>query len=354
MTSQSQMECLRYAALLVLVLAPLAGAEETTPAEDGQRFVAVGQIARVTKDGVRPRYVLLDEHGEVTASLRPTEGFDMREFVGQEVGVTARTLVSGDTPILLAESVTTFGEARQISPVDIDQEVALASHDEYVDGSMPVSSVVTSMGPEPATVYPETAYEPIVSQEIPLDGYVVDGASCGIDGCDSCGGGCGDPGCISCAACPCGLPGTFWLRGEHLIWWTKGMDTPALVTSSTPGTARSNAGVLGFPSTQTLYGGEPLFDQSRPGARFRIGKWCDMCNWVGFETDFFFLSDDDQDFTGCDVGPTIYARPFFNVNTGEEDSELVQFPGVLNGSLHIDAENVAVVDRSPIESQSLV
>lgn len=124
------------------------------------------------------------------------------------------------------------------------------------------------------------------------------------------------------------------------------MDTPALVTTSNSGASRSNAGVLGLPGTETLFGGEELFSDSRSGGRFRIGKWCDQCNWIGFETEFMFLSDEDQDFAACEVGPTIYARPFFNTNLGREDSELVQFPGVVNGSIHVDA-NTSLWSISP-------
>lgn len=323
----------------------------TDPPSDGQRFVTVGQMASVKiKGSTKRRFVLLDEEGEVMSTLRPTADIDLGQYIGQDVGVTARTLIDGETPILLAESVTTFGAARQISRDDINKHVALANHEEemIVDGQVDSGIVMSNAytGGQFVESYP--VYEQpitegtivgqqVIGQPIISENYV-DAASCGIAGCDSCGGGCGDASCSSCAACPCGLPGRFWIRGEYLIWWTKGMNTPALLTTGDGSVARANAGVLGIPGTDVIYGDEPVFSDARSGARFRIGKWCDQCNWLGFETEYFFLSTENDNSGACEIGPTIYARPFFNANLGQEDAELVQFPGVVNGSVHIDAE----------------
>lgn len=348
MTKPFQVGYFRFATLLIAVLLAVgsfaidsAVAQEADLPSDGQRFVTVGQLAAVKMKGTKStRYVLLDEMGEVTSTLRESAGVELKEYVGQDVGITARTLIDGETPILLAESVTTFGVARQITRDDVGKHVAMASYEEEQDDllmasnavpSSIVSGPIVSSGPIVDHGYPVTYGDPIVEES-----YV--GASCGVAGCDSCGSGCGQAGCSSCAACPCGLPGRFWIRSEYLIWWTEGMNTPALVTTSPNGVSRSNAGVLGVPGTETLFGGEPLFSDSRSGARFRIGKWCDQCNWIGFETEYFFLSDEDQNFSGCDVGPTVYARPFFNSNLNREDSELVQLPGVVNGSIHVETD----------------
>lgn len=333
MTKRLRVGCFQCTTFAFLLLASQLFAQDHSRLDDvvsdGSRFVSVGQLAKVSRDGSsRAKYVLLDEQGEVISSLRPGSGVDLSAYVGQEVGVTARTLVAGDTPILLAENVTTFGAARQVARDDLDTRIALAAHEEeyLVGGAGPVSteSIVED--------YPVTTFDgPILEEQ-----YL--GDSCGLAGCASCGGGCGSPACATCAACPCGPPGRFWIRSEYLIWWTRGMDTPAMLTTSAPGTPRNSAGVLGLPGTQTLYGDEAIFSDSRSGARFRIGKWCDQCNWVGFETDYFFLSPEDENLSACDVGSTIYARPFFNTNLGRQDSEIVQFPGLLNGSIHFDTD----------------
>lgn len=340
----------RFSAALVLLLTGIAVAQDVgdVSLEDGRRFVAVGQLARVrAPDSKQARYVLLDQDGEVTHSLRAAKNVDLKVHIGQEVGVTARTLVDSDTPILLAENVTTFGHARQVSGENINKRIALAAHEEVIidDGMLGGRSVMSSPIVETHTIdgYPITESpimdspvigSPMMGSQIISDEYYAPAHTCD-SGCTSCGS-CGQCS-TSCASGACGLPGRFWIRSEYLLWWTQGMDTPALVTGSPPGTSGGQAGVLGSASTNTLFGGEPLFSDSRSGARFRIGKWCDSCNWLGFETDYFFLSNEDQNYHDCAIGPDIIARPFFNVQLGRQDAELVQFPGVVNGSVKVDA-----------------
>jgi len=352
MTVRLQASCFRFATFFLLLASSVTLAEETAP-NDGQRFVAIGQLARVRSgSGPDAKFVLLDERGQVISSLRPAAGVDLAEHIGEDVGVTARTLVDSETPILLAESVTTFGEARQVSTDDYDTQIALTAYDDELVANnqllpAPMPSPVGMPNVPSVHDYPITG-SPMLDGGHIVDDYVVDGGygtngsyvvggeSCGIAGCDSCGGGCGNRSCNSCAACPCGLPGRFWIRSEYLIWWTKGMDTPPLLVSSPPGTSRRNAGVLGIPGNETLYGGEQ-FSDSRSGARFRIGKWCDRCNWVGFETDFFFLGDEDANYSECSIGNGIVGRPFNGAAQGPT-SELIDFPGVVAGTAHIDAD----------------
>lgn len=339
MTLRWQASCFRFTALLLMVLASSSGrAEDGASVENGQRFVTVGQLAQV-KSGVgrKSRFVLLDENGEVMSSLRPAAGVDLTEHIGEDVGVTARTLVDSDTPILLAESVTTFGAARQVSSGNFEQRVALANHEiELLSDTQvlptPIPEAITNV--PMVSEYPVTG-APIIPDSYASDGYVV-GQGCGIAGCASCGGGCGNVSCRSCAACPCGLPGRYWIRAESMLWQTKGMDTPALLVWSPPGTSRRNAGVVGVPGNEILYGGE-ILDDSRSGGRFRIGKWCDSCNWVGFETDFLFLDDESQDFSLCSIGSHIIGRPFIDSSEGPS-SELVNFPDVVVGTAQIDAK----------------
>ena len=322
--------CFQFASLLMLTLIPSVALSQNDPTmvEDGQRFVEVGQLAQVRSSSTGElRFVLLDPHGEVISSLRPADGVNLRNHLGEEVGITARTLVDSDTPVLLAENVTTFGAARQLSSEDISARVALASHEEEVIVDGPHEVVMEEL---PITDYPiaddgTSAY---------LPGMI---SSCGAPGCASCGGGCGLATCQSCAACPCGHKGRYWLRAESLIWWTKGMNTPPLLVSSPLGTAQRNAGVAGVPGNTTLFGGEKIFEDSRSGGRFRLGKWCDQCNWIGLETDFFFLNDEYASFRDCTVGNQIIGRPFNDAVEGPS-SELVDFPGMVAGTAQIDAE----------------
>ena len=315
--------------LLAMLLANAASADENAVGsefDDEQRFVSVGQLARLRMgQSQQERFVLLNQQGDVVNTLRPADGVDLEAFVGQEVGVTARTLVDGDIPVLSAESVTSFGEARQLVR---GSEVRLAGHDEEYIASNSVlhGAPVVTTGP---VTYDSGA--PIVSPQYPI----LDHGELGVATCD---GNCGSKSCSTCAACPCGPLGQMWVRAEYLLWWTDGMRTPPLVSTSPAGTLRSNAGVLGTSGAEVYFGDDDLFDASRNGGRFRLGKWCDSCQWIGFETDFFFLGDESDGIQCNPIGDQILARPFFNTQTGQNDSELVQFPGLLVGTVHVDAE----------------
>ncbi|MEO8496977.1 MAG: BBP7 family outer membrane beta-barrel protein [Planctomycetota bacterium] len=128
----------------------------------------------------------------------------------------------------------------------------------------------------------------------------------------------------------------WWVRGEYLMWWTDGMRTPPLVTTSPNGTAQAAAGVLGQ-NTTTLFGGDLLTAQ-RSGGRIRLGTWLGQGQCLGVEGEYFALGDIHQNFVGTSTGDPILARPFFNALTNVEDSELVAFPGVVGGTVSANAQ----------------
>jgi hypothetical protein len=122
------------------------------------------------------------------------------------------------------------------------------------------------------------------------------------------------------------------------------MNVPPLVTSSPVGTPRDLAGVLGAPTTRILFGGDTVDDDMQVGLRVRAGMWLDECNECGIEGSYFFLgpNSNTSSFNCLDSG--VLARPFIDVNPGvanpfgaatvafgNPNSELVCFPGVLNG-----------------------
>ncbi len=136
-------------------------------------------------------------------------------------------------------------------------------------------------------------------------------------------------------ACDCGPQSCFWVRGEYLLWWTDGMSTPPLVTTSPDGTLQPAAGVLGQ-NTTTLVGGD-LLTGIRSGGRIRFGKWLGAGQCWGVEGEYFGLGAITDHFSGASTGSPILARPFFNALTNQEDSELIAFPGVVSGSGTVDA-----------------
>ena len=159
------------------------------------------------------------------------------------------------------------------------------------------------------------------------------GSCCGSGGCSSgsCGG--GDDINWSCNLNLCSQQG-FWIRAESLLWWASDSDIPALATSSPLGTPIGDAGVLGLPSTTTLFGGS-AFGDLQAGGRIRFGTYATPCK-LGIDGSLWGVWDDDDSSWSSDGDPA-YARPFFNVDplVNAEDAQLISFENVLRGVLNI-------------------
>jgi len=133
-------------------------------------------------------------------------------------------------------------------------------------------------------------------------------------------------------------PPTVTARLEYLMWWSRGRNTPPLVTTSPQDTPRDEAGVLGFAATTVLYGDESIGEDFRSGGRLSASYMFEDCLWV--EARLWGLEDSSETFLAVSDGNPILARPFFNVVLGQEDSLLVAFPGVTtDGRIAIQAKN---------------
>jgi hypothetical protein len=138
-------------------------------------------------------------------------------------------------------------------------------------------------------------------------------------------------------ACCCKLP-TVTARLEYLMWWSRGRNTPPLVSTSPQGTPRDEAGVLGFANTTVLYVDDPIGEDFRSGGRASLSFLVADCLWT--EGRVWGLQDGSETFFAASDGDPILARPFFNVVLGQEDSLLVAFPGVVtDGSVTVRSRN---------------
>lgn len=156
------------------------------------------------------------------------------------------------------------------------------------------------------------------------------GPNCG----DAC---CGGPSCGG-NCCPTGLGCCdIFFRAEYLMWWSNGGATPPLVTRSFGGTAQANAGVLGRPGTSILFGGDDLDSDLRSGVLVGVGGWCNPQRSFGWEVNYLYLGEDNQDYFADNATSGILARPFFNTQTGAQDSRLINYPGLVSGSVGVDA-----------------
>ncbi len=149
--------------------------------------------------------------------------------------------------------------------------------------------------------------------------------------------GCCEPLCLT------GPRGFVWARGEFLQWWSKGMDTPALVTDGP-------TGIRGEAGTSVRFGDETLLEQAHSGFRVRLGTWFDCDRRWAVEGEYWRLGDiSDRFFDASDAegSPALY-RPFFNVNPRDaagvrvparEDAQLISSPDVLAGSVAVQAQS---------------
>ena len=128
-----------------------------------------------------------------------------------------------------------------------------------------------------------------------------------------------------------------WVSSEYLLWWTSDAGLPSLVASSESGTPQDSAALLGASTTTTLFGEEQLNGDLRSGARFVLGGWLDLCNWCGVELNFLVLGNDETRFeAGSEF--EILGRPFFNALNSEQDAKLLNFPGVVQSVLGVEAK----------------
>ncbi len=166
-----------------------------------------------------------------------------------------------------------------------------------------------------------TSYAPMAA------GYLSGGVGCGVE--EGCGtaAGCGPAGQRS--------KGCAYVRADYLHWWTKGVRPPALVTTSPDGTAREDAGVLGLDTTTILYGDSYINDDARPGYRITLGVWGDCAETWAVEGDYFDLAGESNSAAFTGSGATILSRPFYNIQTAQQDAELVSFPTVLAGTVSV-------------------
>ena len=126
---------------------------------------------------------------------------------------------------------------------------------------------------------------------------------------------------------------------DFLMWWIRGADVPALVTTSPDGTLRDDAGVMGLPPTNVLFGNDQVGTGLRPGVRVSAARRLDSNSSLSAYLSAFYLGSDtgQNDFQTGSNGSPILARPFLNAGTGVEDSQLVAFPNILAGSVAVDS-----------------
>jgi hypothetical protein len=135
------------------------------------------------------------------------------------------------------------------------------------------------------------------------------------------------------------VPG-YWIDADFLAWTLQGFSVPALVTTSPPGTAPAEAGVLGQPGTSILIGDEMYNADWTLGMRFGGGIWFGECRVNGIEASVLGLKSIQTESWASSDGDMILARPYLNVQPGSvgQTSELIAYPDTYSGGVYVSAE----------------
>jgi hypothetical protein len=95
--------------------------------------------------------------------------------------------------------------------------------------------------------------------------------------------------------------------------------------------------VLGLNTTDVVFGNRRfLEDDMRSGGRFTLGTWFDFEQINGLDVTYMFLGEETTGFVADQTDFGILARPFFNTTLNEEDSRLIAFPNLVQGTLAVD------------------
>lgn len=135
----------------------------------------------------------------------------------------------------------------------------------------------------------------------------------------------------------CALNGHLWFRGEYLLWWTKAMNAPALVTSGPTTAAVGIAGVIGRTGTSVEFGDEGIGGLPHSGGRLQFGWWLDPMQNTGIEASFLGLGSRTTRYRAASTDSPVLARPYFDLQADAEAAMLVSYPGLLSGSIAADA-----------------
>lgn len=291
------------------------------PAEDSleqPRTVVVSGLLRSVPDARagEPAFALQDRNDELwTAAADPP--LDLRSFVGKQVRLTGVGRFRADTGLLHIEVV----------------KVQLATDD---PNNAPAE---TPRAPKPArapnTLRPDSAEAEPLPRGTPESEPAERRFAPDEPGAEE-----ALPDDVDFYPLPLPYDEHVWLDVAFPLLWGRAMRTPPLVTTSPANTPQAQAGVLGLPTTQTLFGAESVLNEARPGGRIVLGAWL-YHGLFGLEGDYLGLGEKSETFSRQSDGSLILAVPFFNADPAAlaEQRLLVAFPGRASGSVWIGADS---------------
>jgi Putative beta barrel porin-7 (BBP7) len=122
------------------------------------------------------------------------------------------------------------------------------------------------------------------------------------------------------------------LSGEYLLWFVRAQSLPPLLTTSSP----ANNGIIGQGDTRVIYGNVTPTDTRHSGARF--GAMYRLNDTWALDGNVWFLGRNGSEFRATSDQYPVLARPFFNVNSNSNFSQLITSPGLSTGSASVISE----------------
>jgi len=258
-----------------------------------------------TSDG-SPPFALVDRYGGVLRSIEPVDNIDLDPYLGEMVAVRRDT---GD--ILLASQLVLPGSNR----ADGNNGLQLVDFQESIPpGEIVEESLIAPDGGEP--IFLDEGYDNGFQGDIDFGGYPR-----GSNRAYRRRGGRASS-----------AQGVIYARAEYLLWWFDGMSIPPLVVRG------DDDGDGNFTNAEVVYGNQDILDDSRDGARIRLGLWLDDDGRWALQGDYFGFSSISSQFVdgGDGVTPPFVGRPFIDATTGLDAVEDVSFPGI-QGTVAVDA-----------------
>ncbi len=303
---------------------PGYGADGASASISDLRLVAYGILQKPATGADAGRYVLVDKNGQTTYWISPTPKLSLDSHVGKQVEVVGK-YETGQTAEkhLVAEAITPTKTTPPAHFVNV-QSAPTETRVPVPPPPQVAPRTTTSTARSAPQMLPDSMDNEgpllVAPNESTMDPYAPATAS---------------PWHVA----PCGPPERIWARAEYLLWMTKGMFVPPLVTTSPLGTPQTQAGVLGADGTQILFGDEDLFTDATSGVRLKVGGWLGQRRWLGLEGDFTALENRGWLYQAGLNQYDIVARPFYNSDPAHpgSDSELVAYPNLIAGSVSVVA-----------------
>jgi hypothetical protein len=317
-------------------------------ADSGLRLVVGGVLQRVSENG-QIRYQLVDEQGTAVYEVSSRGRLELANFLGDRVEVvgTLHGKARGELREIRAARVERTDKVVPAHFVQAADDPPRAAT-RLVADQQPSRDEVPQLQPIPLDAPPPDFPDLPAFEDFPplTDPLINDGGSVVLQAPEAMLA----PDDFDVYRSPvemgsgCGPKHWLWSQSELLYWVTDGTRLPALVTGSDPGTPQQNAGVLGLPTTQILFGNRDEFDSSRGGWRWVLGGWFEPQRRLGMQFDIIDLRDANFSYRAESNGVDILARPFTNVDpalgpTPIPDSELISYPNAIAGSVTVDGEN---------------